>query len=167
MQNKTLFNKKTAYIKQNTNLALLAGYNIILYTSICFLPITSFSPHLWILCFYPLFLFLCFFFSNLCFFFFCAPSVFFFYCWIERTQPVRRSPGIFLCPSSPTLSTDTLSLPRSGSEGCGYSSAPRAATQPLLSSIRSDSALLRKSVSFTEDLLLAASGIVGLLCVIK
>lgn len=89
-----------------------------------------------------------------------------FFCWIEGPQPVRRRPGIFLCPSSPTLSTDTLSLPGSGSVGCGYGSAPRATTPPPPSSIRSDSALLRKSVSFTEDLLLAASGIVGLLCVI-
>ncbi|XP_035521483.1 C2 domain-containing protein 5 isoform X5 [Morone saxatilis] len=76
----------------------------------------------------------------------------------EKAQPVRRRPGIFLCPSSPTLSTDTLSLPGSGSVGCGHGSAPRATTPPPLSSIRSDSALLRKSVSFTEDLLLAASG---------
>ncbi|XP_023131113.2 C2 domain-containing protein 5 isoform X9 [Amphiprion ocellaris] len=75
-------------------------------------------------------------------------------------KPVRCRPGIFLCPSSPTLSTDTLSLPGSGSVGCGHglSSAPRATTPPPPSSIHSDCALLRKSVSFTEDLLLAASG---------
>lgn len=86
--------------------------------------------------------------------------------WIEGTQPVRRRPGIFLCPSTPILSTDTLSFTGSGSVGCGHGSAPRATTPPLLSSNCSDSALLRKSVSFTEDLLLAASGIVGLLCAI-
>ncbi|XP_047452090.1 C2 domain-containing protein 5 isoform X4 [Mugil cephalus] len=76
----------------------------------------------------------------------------------EEPRSVRRRPGIFLCPSSPTLSTDTLSLPGIGSVGCGQGSAPRAATPPPLSSIHSDPALLRKSVSFTEDLLLAASG---------
>ncbi|XP_040893558.1 C2 domain-containing protein 5 isoform X3 [Toxotes jaculatrix] len=76
----------------------------------------------------------------------------------EEPKPMRGRPGIFLCPSSPTLSTDTLSLPGSGSVGCGHGSAPRATTPPPPSSIHSDSALLRKSVSFTEDLLLAASG---------
>lgn len=79
-------------------------------------------------------------------------------CWTEGTQPVRHRPGIFLCPSSPTLS-----LRGAGTVGCGKSSAPRAATSPLLSSVRSDPTLLRKSVSFTEDLLLGASGTVGLL----
>ncbi|XP_075875467.1 C2 domain-containing protein 5 isoform X5 [Nelusetta ayraudi] len=68
----------------------------------------------------------------------------------EGIQSVRRRPGIFLCPSSPTLSTNTLSLSGSG---------PRAGTPPLPTTVRSDSALLRKSVSFNEDLLLlAASG---------
>lgn len=95
----------------------------------------------------------------------CLFSVYLFFCWTEEPQPVRRRPGIFLCPSSPTLSTDTLSLPGSGSVICGHGSVPRATTPPPPSSTRSDSALLRKSVSFTEDLLLAASGIVGLLCV--
>lgn len=80
-------------------------------------------------------------------------------CWTERTQPVRHRPGIFLCPSSPTLS-----LLASATVGCGNGSAPRAATSPLLSSVRSDPTLLRKSVSFTEDLLLGASGTVGLCC---
>ncbi|XP_063335812.1 C2 domain-containing protein 5 isoform X5 [Pelmatolapia mariae] len=76
----------------------------------------------------------------------------------EEPHSVRCRPGIFLCPSSPILSTDTLSLPGSGSVGCGRGSNPRATTSAPLSSIQSDSALLRKSVSFTEDLLLAASG---------
>ncbi|XP_068578730.1 C2 domain-containing protein 5-like isoform X12 [Cebidichthys violaceus] len=76
----------------------------------------------------------------------------------KTVEPVRRRPGIFLCPSSPTLSTDTLSLPGSGSVGCGHSSAPRATTPPPPSTVHSDTVLLRKSVSFTEDLLLAASG---------
>ncbi|XP_041651268.1 C2 domain-containing protein 5 isoform X1 [Cheilinus undulatus] len=78
----------------------------------------------------------------------------------EVPHPVRLRPGIFLYPSSPTLSTgtDTLPLPGSGSVSCGKGSAPRATTPPPPSTIHSDSALLRKSVSFTEDLLLAASG---------
>ncbi|XP_068168487.1 C2 domain-containing protein 5 isoform X4 [Antennarius striatus] len=76
----------------------------------------------------------------------------------EGPKPVRCRPGIFLCPSSPTLSTDILSLPGSGTVGCGHSLSPRSSTPPPPSSIHSDSALLRKSVSFTEDLLLAASG---------
>ncbi|KAM9754403.1 C2 domain-containing protein 5 isoform 8-T8 [Menidia menidia] len=76
----------------------------------------------------------------------------------EEPQSVRRRPGIFLCPSSPILSTDTLSLPGSGSVGCGLGSVPRATTPLPPSFTHSDSALLRKSVSFTEDLLLAASG---------
>ncbi|XP_031716117.1 C2 domain-containing protein 5 isoform X5 [Anarrhichthys ocellatus] len=76
----------------------------------------------------------------------------------KTVEPVRCRPGIFLCPSSPTLSTDTLSLAGSGSVGCGHSSAPRATTPPPPSTAHSDSVLLRKSVSFTEDLLLAASG---------
>ncbi|XP_069384742.1 C2 domain-containing protein 5 isoform X7 [Paralichthys olivaceus] len=75
----------------------------------------------------------------------------------EETQTVRCRPGIFLCPSSPTLSTASLSLPGSGSLGCSLGSAPRATTLPFIS-IQSDSTLLRKSVSFTGDLLLASSG---------
>lgn len=91
-----------------------------------------------------------------------------FLCWIEMTQSARLRPGIFLCPSSPILSTDSLSLPGSGTLGSGHCSGLRATTPPLPASTHSDSALLRKSVSFTEDLLnLAASGIVGLLCVIQ
>lgn len=105
--------------------------------------------------------------SECIFFFLSLHTLHLFFCWTEVTQPVRNMPGIFLCPSSPSLSTDTLYLPGSSSVGRGHCSTPRAATSPLLPSIYSDSALLRKSVSFTEDLLLAASGIVGLLCVIR
>ncbi|KAL3061619.1 hypothetical protein OYC64_009718 [Pagothenia borchgrevinki] len=76
----------------------------------------------------------------------------------KTVKPVRSRPGIFLCPSSPTLSTDTLSLSGSGSVICGHNSAHRASTPPPPFSIHSDTVLLRKSVSFTEDLLLAASG---------
>lgn len=106
-------------------------------------------------------------FSFWMYLFFSLHTLHLFFCWTEVIQPVRNRPGIFLCPSSPSLSTDTLYLPGSSSVGRGHCSTPRAATSPLLPSICSDSALLRKSVSFTEDLLLAASGIVGLLCVIK
>ncbi|XP_043980587.1 C2 domain-containing protein 5 isoform X11 [Gambusia affinis] len=91
--------------------------------------------------------------------FLCAPlHLFFFFCWIDESQSGRRRPGIFLCPSSPVLSADSLSLPGSGSVGRGHSSSCRATTSPIPSFTHSDSALLRKSVSFTEDLLLAASG---------
>ncbi|XP_014838234.1 PREDICTED: C2 domain-containing protein 5 isoform X1 [Poecilia mexicana] len=76
----------------------------------------------------------------------------------DESQSGRRRPGIFLCPSSPVLSADSLSLPGSGSVGRGHSSGCRATTPPIPSFTHSDSALLRKSVSFTEDLLLAASG---------
>ncbi|XP_014900235.1 C2 domain-containing protein 5 isoform X5 [Poecilia latipinna] len=76
----------------------------------------------------------------------------------DESQSGRRRPGIFLCPSSPVLSADSLSLPGSGSVGRGHSSGCRAITPPIPSFTHSDSALLRKSVSFTEDLLLAASG---------
>ncbi|XP_062418751.1 C2 domain-containing protein 5 isoform X2 [Pungitius pungitius] len=76
----------------------------------------------------------------------------------KTVEPVRRRLGIYLCPSSPTLSTDTLSLLGSGLVGCGNTSDHRATTLPPPSTIHSDSVLLRKSVSFTEDLLLAASG---------
>ncbi|XP_047241611.1 C2 domain-containing protein 5 isoform X4 [Girardinichthys multiradiatus] len=76
----------------------------------------------------------------------------------EEPQSGRRRPGIFLCPSSPVFSPDSLSLPGLGSAKCGHGSGPRATTPPPPSFTHSDSALLRKSVSFTEDLLLAASG---------
>nr|XP_033940663.1 C2 domain-containing protein 5 isoform X2 [Pseudochaenichthys georgianus] len=76
----------------------------------------------------------------------------------KTVKPVRSRPGIFLCPSSPTLFTDTLSLSGSGSVICGHNSAHRASTPPPPFSVHSDTVLLRKSVSFTEDLLLAASG---------
>ncbi|XP_072292113.1 C2 domain-containing protein 5 isoform X2 [Eucyclogobius newberryi] len=67
--------------------------------------------------------------------------------------PMRRRPGIFFCPSSPVLPTDALSLPGHGSV-CSARNSP-----PLPSTTHSDSALLRKSVSFNEHLLLmAASG---------
>uniref|UniRef100_A0AAV2KW97 Lipase maturation factor n=1 Tax=Knipowitschia caucasica TaxID=637954 RepID=A0AAV2KW97_KNICA len=72
----------------------------------------------------------------------------------EDHQPIRRRPGIFFCPSSPVLPTDTLlSLPGPGLVCSAHTSSP------LPTTTHSDSALLRKSVSFNEDLLLmAASG---------
>ncbi|XP_065813323.1 C2 domain-containing protein 5 isoform X5 [Labrus bergylta] len=76
----------------------------------------------------------------------------------EVSQSVRRRPGIFLCPSSPALSTCTLPLPGSGSVSCVKGSVLTATTPPPLSTIRSDSALLEKNLSFSEDLLLAAPG---------
>nr|XP_033490725.1 C2 domain-containing protein 5 isoform X26 [Epinephelus lanceolatus] len=79
----------------------------------------------------------------------------------KTVEQVRRRPGIFLCPSSPTLSADNLSLPGTDSAGCVHGSAPRATTLPPPFTNHSDSALLRKSVSFTEDLLLAASSGMG------
>ncbi|KAM9814489.1 C2 domain-containing protein 5 isoform 2-T2 [Syngnathus typhle] len=72
----------------------------------------------------------------------------------EEPQSVRRRPGIFLCPSSPVLSSSF-----SGSAGGGASgSSLRNTTMPPPSSTHSDSALLRKSVSFTDDFLLGTSG---------
>lgn len=136
-------------------------HTFLLFPRALFLSVTSVTS-VSFLCFSPLFLF-----SLHLFFFLHPPSAFL--CWVAVPLPVRRRPGIYLCPSSPTLSTgtDTLPLPGSGSVGCGKGSATRATTPPPPSTIHSDSALLRKSVSFTEDLLLAASGIVGLLCVIN
>ncbi|KAF3688875.1 C2 domain-containing protein 5 C2 domain-containing phosphoprotein of 138 kDa [Channa argus] len=78
-----------------------------------------------------------------------------------RILPTSSSPPPF-SPSKPcsrqSSSSDTdLSLtPKT--VGRGYGSVPRANTMSPPSSIHLDSALLRKSVSFTEDLLLAASG---------
>lgn len=69
------------------------------------------------------------------------------------------SVGIFLCPSSPALESESSPLPsahlprhlRSGM-------ASRSTTPPPLHVSQSDSAMLRKSVSFSEELLLAVSG---------
>ncbi|XP_057692533.1 C2 domain-containing protein 5 isoform X3 [Corythoichthys intestinalis] len=72
----------------------------------------------------------------------------------EEPLPMRLRPGIFLCPSSPVLSTSFSSSACGGASG----SSPRNTILPPPSSTHSDSALLRKSVSFTEDFLLAASG---------
>ncbi|XP_024911725.1 LOW QUALITY PROTEIN: C2 domain-containing protein 5 [Cynoglossus semilaevis] len=78
----------------------------------------------------------------------------------EKPLQVRHRPGIYFCPSSPTLPTDTLSFAGSDAVVCGHGSGHRITNPPLspISYNQSDSALLRKSVSFNEDLLLAASG---------
>lgn len=88
---------------------------------------------------------------------------------LEKPLQVRHRPGIYFCPSSPTLPTDTLSFAGSDAVVCGHGSGHRITNPPLspISYNQSDSALLRKSVSFNEDLLLAASGIVGQICVIE
>ncbi|XP_050991042.1 C2 domain-containing protein 5 isoform X16 [Labeo rohita] len=70
-----------------------------------------------------------------------------------------KTVGIFLCPSSPALESESSPLPsahlprhlRSGM-------ASRSTTPPPLHVSQSDSAMLRKSVSFSEELLLAVSG---------
>ncbi|CAB1323123.1 unnamed protein product, partial [Coregonus sp. 'balchen'] len=59
-------------------------------------------------------------------------------------------PGIFLCPSSPALSSDSQLLPPWV--------CPQANTLPPLPSVQSEGYVLRKSVSFSEELMLAASG---------
>ncbi|CAG5958083.1 unnamed protein product [Menidia menidia] len=74
------------------------------------------------------------------------------------SKPCSRQSSSSDTDLSLTPKTDTLSLPGSGSVGCGLGSVPRATTPLPPSFTHSDSALLRKSVSFTEDLLLAASG---------
>lgn len=69
------------------------------------------------------------------------------------------SARIFLCPSSPALESESsplpsAHLPRHFRPGM----ASRSTTPPPLHVSQSDTAMLRKSVSFSEELLLAASG---------
>ncbi|XP_050839383.1 C2 domain-containing protein 5 isoform X13 [Serinus canaria] len=68
-----------------------------------------------------------------------------------KTAPIPQGPRIFLFPSSPTLSCDSPHLKKS----CLLLSG--SSIKPLHSSHVSP-VVLRKSVSFTEELLLAASG---------
>ncbi|XP_031678715.1 C2 domain-containing protein 5 isoform X11 [Oncorhynchus kisutch] len=75
-----------------------------------------------------------------------------------RIERFVSSPGVFLCPSSPTLSFDSPSLPSSGLILCSIGSALRAYTPPPLPSVQSEGSVLRKTVSFSEELMLAASG---------
>ncbi|XP_056334996.1 C2 domain-containing protein 5 isoform X6 [Danio aesculapii] len=66
---------------------------------------------------------------------------------------------IFLCPSTPALESISSSLP-STHLPCHLRSgmASRSTTPPPLHVSQSDTAMLRKSVSFSEELLLAATG---------
>lgn len=70
-----------------------------------------------------------------------------------------KTVGIFQCPSTPALDSESSPLP-SVHLPChlrpGMSS--RSTTPPPLHISQSDTAMLRKSVSFSEELLLAASG---------
>ncbi|XP_059362872.1 C2 domain-containing protein 5 isoform X7 [Carassius carassius] len=70
-----------------------------------------------------------------------------------------KTVGIFQCPSTPALDSESSPLP-SVHLAChlrpGMSS--RSTTPPPLHISQSDTAMLRKSVSFSEELLLAASG---------
>ncbi|XP_068070838.1 C2 domain-containing protein 5 isoform X10 [Danio rerio] len=66
---------------------------------------------------------------------------------------------MFLCPSTPALESISSSLP-STHMPCHLrpGMASRSSTPPPLHVSQSDTAMLRKSVSFSEELLLAASG---------
>ncbi|XP_026120945.1 C2 domain-containing protein 5-like isoform X4 [Carassius auratus] len=70
-----------------------------------------------------------------------------------------KTVGIFLCPSAPALEYESSPLP---SAHLPLHLRPRMAsmssTPPPFHVSQSDSAMLRKSVSFSEELLLAASG---------
>ncbi|XP_059421293.1 C2 domain-containing protein 5-like isoform X2 [Carassius carassius] len=70
-----------------------------------------------------------------------------------------KTVGIFLCPSAPALEYESSPLP---SAHLPLHLRPRMASMssapPPLHVSQSDSAMLRKSVSFSEELLLAASG---------
>ncbi|XP_035167239.1 C2 domain-containing protein 5 isoform X4 [Oxyura jamaicensis] len=68
-----------------------------------------------------------------------------------KTAPSPQGPRIFLFPSSPTLSCDSPHLKKSCLLLSGSSLSP-------LHSSHVSPVVLRKSVSFTEELLLAASG---------
>ncbi|MCJ8733654.1 hypothetical protein PDJAM_G00226120 [Pangasius djambal] len=63
---------------------------------------------------------------------------------------LAASARICLSPSSPILQSKSSPIPTT--------KAPRSTTPPPLHVSQSDTAMLRKSVSFSEDLLLAASG---------
>lgn len=69
---------------------------------------------------------------------------------LSSTAPYLQGPRIYLCPSSPSLSCGSLHLKKS----ClllSESSLPPHPSSPV-------SPVLRKSVSFSEELFLAASG---------
>lgn len=69
------------------------------------------------------------------------------------------SVGIFLCPSTPALESESSPLPSAHlARHLRPGIASRSTTPPPLHVSQSDTAMLRKSVSFSEELLLAASG---------
>uniref|UniRef100_A0A8C2JZZ6 C2 domain-containing protein 5 n=1 Tax=Cyprinus carpio TaxID=7962 RepID=A0A8C2JZZ6_CYPCA len=70
-----------------------------------------------------------------------------------------KTVGIFLCPSTPALESESSPLP-SAHLPCHLrpGMASRSTTPPPLHISQSDTAMLRKSVSFSEELLLAVSG---------
>lgn len=69
---------------------------------------------------------------------------------LSSTAPYPQGPRIYLCPSSPSLSSGSLHLRKSCLLLSESSLAPRHCS-PV-------SPVLRKSVSFSEELFLAASG---------
>ncbi|XP_026142865.1 C2 domain-containing protein 5-like isoform X6 [Carassius auratus] len=70
-----------------------------------------------------------------------------------------KTVGIFQCPSTPALDSESSPLP-SVHLPCHLRPvmSSRSTTPPLLHISQSDTAMLRKSVSFSEELMLAASG---------
>ncbi|XP_043120512.1 C2 domain-containing protein 5 isoform X16 [Puntigrus tetrazona] len=70
-----------------------------------------------------------------------------------------KTVGIFLCPSTPALESESSPLPSAHlPRHLRPGMASRSTTPPPLHVSQSDTAMLRKSVSFSEELLLAASG---------
>ncbi|XP_048024039.1 C2 domain-containing protein 5 isoform X5 [Megalobrama amblycephala] len=70
-----------------------------------------------------------------------------------------KTARIFLCPSSPALESESSPLPSAHlPRHFRPRMASRSTTPPPLHVSQSDTAMLRKSVSFSEELLLAASG---------
>ncbi|XP_016339107.1 C2 domain-containing protein 5 isoform X4 [Sinocyclocheilus anshuiensis] len=70
-----------------------------------------------------------------------------------------KTVGIFLFPSTPTLESESSPLPSAHlPRHLWPGMASRSTTPPPLRLSKSDTAILRKSVSFSEELLLAASG---------
>ncbi|XP_048852192.1 C2 domain-containing protein 5 isoform X1 [Brienomyrus brachyistius] len=69
----------------------------------------------------------------------------------------RVGPRVSLSPSSPALSSEPLSIPNTFFLPLGPRSGHGSATPPPVSA-QSNATMLRKSVSFSEDLLLAAFG---------
>lgn len=98
--------------------------------------------------------------ASFCFLFSVSLVIFWIYIFLSlllsSTAPSPQGPRIFLFPSSPTLSCDSPHLKKSCLLLSGSSLYP-------LHSSHVSPVVLRKSVSFTEELLLAASGRINLL----